>query len=222
MNKNETNEKHISLDFWGTLVFSNINFRDERAKFLSSQLNKNKEQINIAFKEIGEKYNFFQEKGTNNTSPIALFNEVLEFLEINNEIINITNLYESVLDIFLTNSPIINTNLKTMIDNSLANGKTTSILSNTAFIPGTIITKFLDDNFGVNYFSFKIFSDEVKIAKPNMEAYNLTYENTKSIYPSGINKNQIVHIGDNYENDVLGAQKFGFNSYLITEDEIKI
>ena len=208
-------ENHISLDFWGTLVFSNNNFREERAKFLSSQLNKNKEQINIAFKEIGEKYNSFQEKGTNNTSPIALFNEVLKFLEINIEIINVTNLYESVLDIFMTNTPKINTKLKIMIDNILANGKTTSILSNTAFIPGTVITKFLDDNFGVNYFSFKIFSDEVKIAKPNMEAYSLTYENIKLIYPSGIDKNQIVHIGDNYENDVLGARKFGFNSYLI-------
>lgn len=208
-------ENHISLDFWGTLVFSNINFRDERAKFLSKQLNKNKEQINIAFKEIGQKYNCYQEKGTNNTSPIELFYEVLEFLGINNDIINVANLYESVLDIFITNSPIINTKLKIMIDNCLASGKTTSILSNTAFIPGTVITKFLDDNFGINYFSFKIFSDEVKIAKPNLEIYNLTYENTKSIYQSGINKNQILHIGDNYQNDVLGAKKFGFNSYLI-------
>jgi putative hydrolase of the HAD superfamily len=208
-------ENHISLDFWGTLVFSNNNFREERAKFLSSRLNKNKEQINTAFKEIGEKYNSFQEKGTNNTSPIALFNQVLDFLDIDNKIINVTNLYESVLDIFMTNSPKINTKLKTMIDTSLANGKTTSILSNTAFIPGIVITEFLDDNFGVNYFSFKIFSDEVKIAKPNMEVYSLTYENTKLIYPSGIDKNQIVHIGDNYENDVLGARKFGFNSYLI-------
>ena len=208
-------ENHISLDFWGTLVFSNINFREERAKFLSSQLSKNKEKINLAFKEIGEKYNNFQEKGINNTSPIALFKEVLDYLDLNDEIINVTNLYESVLDIFMTNSPKINTKLKIVIDNSLANGKTTSILSNTAFIPGTVITKFLDDNFGVNYFSFKIFSDEVKIAKPNMEAYSLTYENTKLIYPSGIDKNQIVHIGDNYENDVLGARKFGFNSYLI-------
>lgn len=207
-------ENHVSLDFWGTLVFSNSNFRKERAKFLSSQLNKNKEQINIAFKEIGEKYNSFQEKGTNNTSPSALFKEVLDFLDVYDEI-NVTNLYESVLDIFMTNSPKINTKLKIMIDDSLAKGKTTSILSNTAFIPGTVITKFLDDNFGVNYFSFKIFSDEVKIAKPNMEAYSLTYENTKLIYPSGIDKNQIVHIGDNYENDVLGARKFGFNSYLI-------
>ena len=208
-------ENHISLDFWGTLVFSNINFREERAKFLSSRLNKNKEQINIAYKEIGEKYNSFQEKGTNNTSPIALFKEVLDYLDVNDEIINVTNLYESVLDIFMTNTPKINTKLKIIIDNILANGKTTSILSNTAFIPGTVITKFLDDNFGGNYFSFKIFSDEVKIAKPNMEAYSLTYENTKLIYPSGIDKNQIVHIGDNYENDVIGAQKFGFNSYLL-------
>jgi putative hydrolase of the HAD superfamily len=115
----------------------------------------------------------------------------------------------------MTNTPKINTKLKIMIDNSLANGKTTSILSNTAFIPGTVITKFLDDNFGVNYFSFKMFSDEVKIAKPNMEVYSLAYENIKLIYPSGIDKNQIVHIGDNYVNDVLGARKFGFNSYLI-------
>ena len=208
-------ENHVSLDFWGTLVFSNINFREERAKFLSSQLNKSIEQINIAFKETGEKYNNFQEKGTNNTSPIALFNQVLDFLDVNDEIVDVTNLYESVLDIFMTNSPKINTRLKIMIDDSLAKGKTTSILSNTAFIPGNVITIFLDDNFGVNYFSFKIFSDEVKIAKPNIEAYSLTYENAKLIYPSGIDKNQIVHIGDNYKNDVLGARKFGFNSYLI-------
>ena len=215
MENRELIENHISLDFWGTLVFSNSNFRDERAKFLSSRLNKNKELINNAFKEIGEKYNSFQEKGTNNTSPIALFNQVLDFLDVNDKIINGIHLYESVLDIFMTNSPKINTKLKIMIDYNLAKGKTTSILSNTAFIPGSVITKFLDDNFGVNYFSFKIFSDEVKIAKPNMEIYNLIYENTKLIYPSGIDKNQIVHIGDNYENDVLGARKFGFNSYLI-------
>ena len=209
------NENHISLDFWGTLVFSNIKFRNERSKFLSIQLNKEEEQINEAFKRIGEKYNRFQEKGVNNTSPIGLFCEVLGYLNININTINFNNLYDSILEIFITNSPIINTNLKTLIDNSLACGKTTSILSNTAFIPGTVITKFLDDIFGVNYFSFKIFSDEVKIAKPNIEIYNLMYENTKSIYPSGINKNQILHIGDNYENDIIGAQKFGFNSLLI-------
>jgi putative hydrolase of the HAD superfamily len=215
MANRELIENHISLDFWGTLVHSNDNFRNARGNFLSNELNIRPELINSSFRYIGEKYNSFQEKGTNNTSPIALFKEVLDFLDVNDEIINVSNLYESVLYLFMTNSPKINTKLKIMIDDSLAKGKTTSILSNTAFIPGAVITKFLDDNFGVNYFSFKIFSDEVKIAKPNMEAYSLTYENTKLIYPSGIDKNQIVHIGDNYENDVLGARKFGFNSYLV-------
>ena len=208
-------EKHISLDFWGTLVFSNINFRNERAKFLSVQLNKSEEQINVAFKQIGEKYNSFQEKGINNTSPIELFCEVLGYLKININTININNLYESILEIFISNSPIINTNLKKMIDNSLTFGKTASILSNTAFIPGTLITKFLDDNFGVNYFLFKIFSDEVKIAKPNIEIFHLKYEKINSFYKSGIAKKQILHIGDNYQNDILGAQKFGFNALLI-------
>lgn len=215
MGNREINEKHISLDFWGTLVFSNINFRDERAKFLSLQLNKSEEQINLAFKEIGENYNYFQEKGVNNTPPIELFYEVLEYLDININSIYIENLYESVLEIFITNSPIINDKLKTLIDNSLADGTTTSILSNTAFIPGTVIAKFLDDNFGVNYFSFKIFSDEEKIAKPNMGIFDLAYEKTKLIYPFGINKNQILHIGDNYENDIVGAEKYGFNALLI-------
>ena len=69
---------------------------------------------------FGEKYNNFQEKGINNTSPIALFKEVLDYLDLNDEIINVTNLYESVLDIFMTNSPKINTKLKIVIDNSLA------------------------------------------------------------------------------------------------------
>jgi putative hydrolase of the HAD superfamily len=215
MNNKPIKENHISLDFWGTLVFSNINYRNERAKFLEVQLNKGKEQINLAYKEIGEKYNSFQEKGQNSTSPIELFYEVTEYLDINIDSINIENLYESVLEIFITNSPIINAKLKAIIDNSLADGKTISILSNTAFIPGTVIDKFLDDNFGSNYFSFKIFSDEVKIAKPNMEIFDLAYEKTKLIYPCGIKKNQILHIGDNYENDKIGAQKFGFNALLI-------
>ena len=55
------------------------------------------------------------------------------------KIINVSNLYESVLYLFMTNSPKINTKLKIMIDDSLAKGKTTSILSNTAFIPGAVI-----------------------------------------------------------------------------------
>lgn len=217
MNNEQINEKHISLDFWGTLVYSNINFRDERAKFLSLQLNKSKEQINLAFKEIGEKYNRFQENGENNTSPIELFYAVIEYLNININSINIENLYESVLEIFITNSPIINDKLKTLIDNSLADGKTTSILSNTAFIPGAVVNKFLDNNFGANYFSFKIFSDEVKIAKPNRKIFDLAYEKTKLIYPCGIKRNQILHIGDNYENDIIGAQKFGFDALLIKQ-----
>lgn len=208
-------ENHISLDFWGTLVFSNDNFRQARALFLANELNKNPNEISYSFKQIGEKYNRFQEKGLNNTKPIELFKEVVKHLNIEENTIDIKSLFVKVLDIFKENYPLINTDLKSIIDGNLENGKTVSILSNTAFIPGSVISSFLDDNFGANYFSFKLFSDEVKIAKPNIEIYNLMYENIKSIFPSGINKNQILHIGDNYQNDVLGAKKFGFNSFLI-------
>jgi putative hydrolase of the HAD superfamily len=208
-------ENHISLDFWGTLVFSNDDFRKARALFLANELNKNPNEISNSFKQIGENYNHFQEKGLNNTEPIELFKEVVKHLNIEENTIDIKSLFIKVLDIFIENYPIINSDLKSIIDRSVENGRTVSILSNTAFIPGTVISEFLDNNFGVNYFSFKIFSDEVKIAKPNSEIYKLTYDNINLIYPSGIDKNKILHIGDNYNNDLIGAQKFGYNSYLI-------
>ena len=215
MNIKLINENHISLDFWGTLVFSNNEFKNERAKILSIKFNIEESQVNEAFKSVGIKYNFFQEKGIKYSSPVELFYEVLDYLDIELDSIDAINLYNVILEIFIVNAPMINFNLKKLIDNSLVSGKTISILSNTAFIPGSVINKFLNDNFGVNYFSFKIFSDEVKIAKPNLEIFRLSYEYIKLIYPFGISKNQILHIGDSYHNDVLGAKKFGFNSLLI-------
>jgi putative hydrolase of the HAD superfamily len=209
------NENHISLDFWGTLVFSNIKFRNERAKFLSATLNKEEDQVNNAFKQIGVNYNLLQEKGLIYITPFDLFCDVLDNLNVKSNSIQTISLYNTVLEIFITNTPIINTKLKTMIDNSLNSGKTISILSNTAFIPGSVINKFLDENFGVKYFSFKIFSDEVKIAKPNLEIFKLTFDEINLIYKHRISKNKIIHIGDNYKNDVMGAKNFGFNSRLI-------
>jgi putative hydrolase of the HAD superfamily len=208
-------ENHISLDFWGTLVFSNDNYRKARSFFLANELDKNPNEISYSFKKIGEKYNNFQEKGLNNSTPIELFKEVVEDLNIEENSIDINRLFIKVLDIFIENSPIINTELKSIIDSNLQNGKTVSILSNTAFIPGKVISSYLDHNFGVNYFSFKLFSDEVKIAKPNLEIYKISFDKINLMYPSGLEKNQILHIGDNYKNDILGAQKFGYNSYLI-------
>lgn len=208
-------ECHLSLDFWGTLVFSNNNYREARANFLAVELNKSPILINNVFKSIGEQYNIYQESGLNNKYPLELFCEVLDNLNIETNKIDLNRLFETVLNIFVEYPPLINKELKLILDKNIYLGKTLSILSNTAFIPGNVINKFLDKNFGNEYFSFKLFSDELMIAKPNLEIYKIAFNEIQKIYPNGIRKSDILHIGDDIKNDYEAGKRFGINTYLL-------
>ena len=56
------------------------------------------------------------------------------------------------------------------------------------------------------------------MSKPNDKIYELLYNEVKVLKKSNsIKKEKIVHIGDNYTADYLGAKDFGFNAVFVDQ-----
>ena len=62
------------------------------------------------------------------------------------------------------------------------------------------------------YIDFHIYSDEMRISKPNPSVFQ---EVKNLIKNKDLNLNQILHIGDNPIADYKGARDFGFNAHLL-------
>ena len=93
-----------------------------------------------------------------------------------------------------------------------AKGNTLSISSNTAYIKGNTLKKILEHYGLIKYFDFLIFSDEINSSKPALKFFQKLEESCKKI---NINKDNILHIGDSFEADIIGAKLSKIKSRLI-------
>ncbi len=84
------------------------------------------------------------------------------------------------------------------------------VISDTIFSPGHALKRLLDHYEIGPYFSTLIFSDELGCSKPNPLTFKAA---AKSL---GVELNEIVHIGDREEKDVIGAKAVGAKSILCT------
>lgn len=207
--------RHLSFDFWCTLGFSNPIFKQKRSELLAKRYNKSVAFIDKAFSDLGNRYNNSQENTVAFKEPKELFNEVIMEVSDASDPKGDSSLYDEILFLFKDNQPIVNSGLREVIDYSVKNGIKISILSNTAFIPGSSIKDLLVSEFGEDTFSFFLFSDEVRLAKPSFEVFSLCHKEINRIHQSDVIKEKIVHIGDNYDNDYIASLNYGFKSYLL-------
>jgi putative hydrolase of the HAD superfamily len=88
----------------------------------------------------------------------------------------------------------------------LTDGKTVGLISNTGMLDGSDINHLLELHDIDDCFSYKIFSNETGVAKPNPQAfYSLTAQ-------AGITTESVVHIGDNRRADYEGALSAGMTA----------
>lgn len=92
-------------------------------------------------------------------------------------------------------------------------GKTINILSNTAFIQGSVLRRVLEYYELSDYISFQLYSDETGYSKPNKEVFDMVFH--KANNANDVSRAEIVHIGDNEIADFEGARKAGLQSILI-------
>ena len=208
--------KHYSFDFWNTIAYSNPQFKKERVKYISELFNliNKEEDINSAFALIGEEYNLLMESQSSIISPVALYLKVIKQLNCNKEV-DIKKIVEDIELLFLKYPPIICSgflNFLELIDNG---NKTISITSNTTFISGSVIEKFLESIGLLNKFKFCLFSDRENYGKPHNSIFKKVYLKKKEFEPE-INVNEIIHIGDNLNTDYNGAKNIGFQSFHLS------
>ena len=210
--------KHYSFDFWNTIAFSNPQFKKERAIYISEFFNlyNKEEEINYAFSLIGEEYNFLMESQLSIISPEALYLKLLKKLKCNKEF-DIKKIVEDIELLFLKYPPIIYSGFLNFLELIDSGNKTISITSNTAFISGNVIEKFLESIGLLNKFKFCLFSDRENYGKPHKSIFEKVYLKKKEFEP-GINLNEIIHIGDNLNTDYNGAKNIGFQVFHLSPD----
>ena len=185
---NIQNYIHFSFDLWLTLIKSHKEFKPKRNILFKSffDIKSTQEQVNQAIRYydvLCTKMSVTTGKHISRIDSVTLeeFSQETEqlFLKYKPELIypNISNLFKKIKN----------------------ENKTISILSNTAFILGKTLHKVLSEYELNSYFSFEIYSDELGLAKPNSEIFQILYEKVNQI--KTVDKQKIIHIGDNHRAD---------------------
>lgn len=212
------NHCHFSFDLWLTLIKSHPEFKAKRVELFSSFFNVDA-PIEVVAKNV--KYyddlcNTINEVTGGNIDTFEIYLMILGAMGVDIHLLNKEKLNEFYIkseDLFLEYKPVvIFENIRDVFDEIKNQGKTINILSNTGFIKGTTMRKFLINENLDQYIDFHIYSDEINCSKPNP----LIFQAVKNkIENQDLPLHQVLHIGDNPVADYQGAKTFGFSAHLL-------
>ncbi|MBO6200183.1 MAG: HAD-IA family hydrolase [Chryseobacterium sp.] len=211
--------EHFSFDLWLTLIRSNPEFKFKRDSLFRDffSIEKEMDEVRKVIRHYDVLFNKISEKTGNHIEREEVFLLMLDALGKEIDAIDENHLksfFQEVDELFLNNMPVLLwENIEEILIKIKEKNKTASILSNTAFIHGDSLRKVLEHLGLAQYFSFMIFSDEVKASKPNLQVFDMVFKKINEFRK--LDKEQILHIGDNKIADYDGAKTFGFNSKLV-------
>lgn len=215
--------KHISFDLWLTLIKSHPEFKKKRANFLRKEFNplgfSLEEVIEIVQKtdKVSDRINEINGK---KLQTELMYKRILLKLGNRPELINddlLVEIKKMGNELFMNYQPeFLNTSIRPMLDTLKERGFDLNLSSNTGFIEGTTVTSTLKNLNIYDYFNFFVYSDEINASKPSREFFDKVYEQIS------FQKNEILHIGDNYKADYEGALKYGFKALHIKNKQYTI
>ncbi len=205
----------ISFDFWNTLYADGA--EDKRrilrkeyfASIISSYRDLESCEIEQAF-TAGS--NFFLDNWINNSiTPTAAdrIRFMAKYLSVELSEDHIRNTVEFFGQMIFEVPPQEIDFVKEMIP-TLSARYPLGIISDTGYISGKYICKFLGQENLLEYFSSFIFSDENKYSKPHISVFNKTAKKL------GISTQDLIHVGDLERTDVAGAINAGCTSIKFT------
>jgi putative hydrolase of the HAD superfamily len=144
-----------------------------------------------------------------------LINLGISPLTISDDLIQEIKVYAN--NLFLNFQPLfLNNEITNILDNLVDKGYSINLSSNTGFIEGDIINETLRNLDIHKYFRFLVYSDKIFASKPSSDFFNEVF------IQSNFQKQEIIHIGDNYIADYKGAINFGFNALHINQHQYNI
>ncbi|PTT43035.1 phosphoglycolate phosphatase [Chryseobacterium sp. HMWF028] len=212
------NHCHFSFDLWLTLIKSHPEFKAKRVELFSSFFNVDKpiEKVAKTVKYYDDLCNTINEVTGGNIDTFEIYLMILGALDVDVKLLTkekLNDFYTKSEELFLEYRPVvIFENVHGFFENIKILGKTINILSNTGFIKGKTMRKFLIHENLDQYIDFHIYSDEINCSKPNP----LIFQEVKNkIKDQDLPLDQILHIGDNPVADYQGAKDFGFSAHLL-------
>ncbi|SIT12814.1 putative hydrolase of the HAD superfamily [Chryseobacterium ureilyticum] len=212
------NHCHFSFDLWLTLIKSHPEFKTKRVELFSSFFNVDApiEVVARTVKYYDDLCNTINEVTGGNIDTFEIYLMILGALNVDIKFLNkekLNEFYVKSEELFLEYKPvIIFENIHSFFDEIKNQGKTINILSNTGFIKGKTMRKFLIHENLDQYIDFHIYSDEINCSKPNPLIFQEVKNNIKD---QELPMRQILHIGDNPVADYKGAKDFGFSAHLL-------
>ncbi|WP_160138961.1 HAD family hydrolase [Chryseobacterium sp. c4a] len=212
------NHCHFSFDLWLTLIKSHPEFKAKRVELFSSFFNVDApiEVVARTVKYYDDLCNTINEVTGGNIDTFEIYLMILGALNVDVKLLNkekLNEFYVKSEELFLEYKPVvIFENIHDFFDEIKNQGKTINILSNTGFIKGKTMRKFLIHENLDQYIDFHIYSDEINCSKPNPLIFQEVKNNLKD---QDLPLSQILHIGDNPVADYKGAKDFGFSAHLL-------
>ena len=215
--------KHISFDLWLTLIKSHPEFKERRAKFLKKEFNPFSYSVKTIMEIVQD-----TDKVCDRLNEISgkkvptewMYRRILQKLGYDPKSISddiIISIKLKVNDLFMNYQPeFLNESILPILHILQDEGYRLNISSNTGFIEGNIIAATLKNLNISGYFDFCIFSDEIGASKPSSVFFDKVFEQT------GLEKWEVLHVGDNYKADYEGALKYGFKALCINNQQYTI
>ncbi|WP_316814920.1 HAD family hydrolase [Pedobacter nyackensis] len=222
--------KHYSFDLWLTLIKSNPAFKTERAKYFYANFNsagKSFEEVCVVFRQVDLMVNAINEKTGKNIDAEEMYLMVISIINnYSNDFndVDVEELYNEMDVLIFKYLPEV------YCDNSIdvlrrikeSGASTISLLSNTGFIKGKTLRKVLSLLQLDELLDFQLYSDEVRLSKPNQAFFQLMLDTIDKNKHTELNLQDIIHIGDNPFADVKGAESVGIRSLQINSNHLSI
>lgn len=226
-----------SFDLWNTLIKPNPEFGIARAKFIQKEwFNNTPEEVIVKeFRKASILFNKINEITGIHTDAKTMIGYVLQKLDGELKDINqdtIEDIEFKQKELFLKHPPLLYDENTLPTIKKIKRNAYIGIISNTGFIGGNTLRDALI-KLTFPKFNFMIFSDEVKISKPNQDIFKIAnkkyiptllhtwfYQNpTLSQLAKGTSP-ILYHIGDNEIADIQGANAVpGWEGFQINSNE---
>ncbi|WGQ11112.1 HAD family hydrolase [Pedobacter gandavensis] len=222
--------KHYSFDLWLTLIKSNPAFKTERTKYFHAHYNSRKktiEEVALVFRQVDLMVNAINEKTGKNIDADEMYLMVISIInDYSTEFqgVDLEGLYLEMESLLLNNMPLIyNESSLTVLSELKSTGLSTlNILSNTGFIKGKTLRKVLKHLKLDEFLDFQLYSDELRLSKPNPEFFQVMLDTIDRVKHPEIGLHEIIHVGDNPVADVKGAKAMGIHTLLINSNDLLI
>jgi putative hydrolase of the HAD superfamily len=214
--------RHVSFDLWLTLIRSQPGFKPLRDELFARHFGipRPLPEITAAFRHFDQLFNLINEKAGGNVHYTEMLYVILDYLGVSIDQIPadaMDSYYRKMEMLFFENHPVlIDPHTIAVLDALKEKGCTINILSNTGFILGSTLRQLLTMLGIADYFSFQLYSDEIGNSKPSPMVYERVLGETRKIRP--VDKEEVLHVGDNPVADLGGARGFGFRSVLLDKD----